>query len=211
MVDAATAIPVDPGSTAWMLISSALVLLMVPGLALVLRRPRPPQERADHDDAQLRGDGRHRRAVDPDRLRAGVRHAAWAAGSAGTRRWSAWPACPTRSNFADKAHPGTGLRHVPGQVRDHHAGAHQRRGRRADEVLGVRAGSSLLWTTFIYCPLAHWVWASGGWLFKYGVLDFAGGTVVHISSGFSRAGAGDAARARGATTVRGARRSCRTT
>ena len=42
-----------------------------------------------------------------------------------------------------------------------------------------------LWTTFVYCPLAHWVWASGGWLYKYGVLDFAGGTVVHISSGFS--------------------------
>jgi ammonium transporter, Amt family len=43
----------------------------------------------------------------------------------------------------------------------------------------------LLWTTFVYCPLAHWVWASGGWLYQYGLLDFAGGTVVHISSGFS--------------------------
>lgn len=43
----------------------------------------------------------------------------------------------------------------------------------------------VLWTTFIYCPLAHWVWASGGWLYELGVLDFAGGTVVHISSGFS--------------------------
>jgi Amt family ammonium transporter len=43
----------------------------------------------------------------------------------------------------------------------------------------------LLWSTFIYCPLAHWVWASDGWLYKYGVLDFAGGTVVHISAGVS--------------------------
>jgi Amt family ammonium transporter len=42
-----------------------------------------------------------------------------------------------------------------------------------------------LWATFIYCPLAHWVWASGGWLFEYGVLDFAGGTVVHIAAGVS--------------------------
>ena len=42
-----------------------------------------------------------------------------------------------------------------------------------------------LWTTFVYCPLAHWVWAAGGWLYQYGVLDFAGGTVVHVSSGFS--------------------------
>jgi Amt family ammonium transporter len=43
----------------------------------------------------------------------------------------------------------------------------------------------VLWTTFVYCPLAHWVWASGGWLYQWGLLDFAGGTVVHISSGFS--------------------------
>ncbi len=44
---------------------------------------------------------------------------------------------------------------------------------------------TVLWATFIYCPLAHWVWAEGGWLFKLGVLDFAGGTVVHISAGVS--------------------------
>ena len=43
----------------------------------------------------------------------------------------------------------------------------------------------LLWATFIYDPLAHWVWGVGGWLRKLGALDFAGGTVVHISSGFS--------------------------
>jgi Amt family ammonium transporter len=42
-----------------------------------------------------------------------------------------------------------------------------------------------LWATLIYCPLAHWVWASGGWLFEMGVLDFAGGTVVHIAAGVS--------------------------
>ncbi|WP_083520919.1 ammonium transporter [Alicyclobacillus kakegawensis] len=41
----------------------------------------------------------------------------------------------------------------------------------------------LLWSTFIYDPLAHWVWGVGGWLRNLGVLDFAGGTVVHISSG----------------------------
>ena len=43
----------------------------------------------------------------------------------------------------------------------------------------------LLWTTFIYDPLAHWVWGVGGWLRNLGALDFAGGTVVHISSGIS--------------------------
>ena len=42
----------------------------------------------------------------------------------------------------------------------------------------------LLWSTFIYSPLAHWVWGRG-WLGAIGALDFAGGTVVHISSGVS--------------------------
>jgi len=41
---------------------------------------------------------------------------------------------------------------------------------------------AVLWATFIYSPLAHWVWG-GGWLGELGALDFAGGTVVHISSG----------------------------
>jgi Amt family ammonium transporter len=41
---------------------------------------------------------------------------------------------------------------------------------------------SLLWSTIVYSPLAHWVWG-GGWLFELGALDFAGGTVIHISSG----------------------------
>src|SRR5436190_12147154 len=46
----------------------------------------------------------------------------------------------------------------------------------------------LLWATFIYDPLAHWVWGKGGWIGTnggMGALDFAGGTVVHISSGIS--------------------------
>jgi Amt family ammonium transporter len=43
---------------------------------------------------------------------------------------------------------------------------------------------ALLWTTIVYDPLAHWVWG-GGWAAQFGSLDFAGGTVVHISSGFA--------------------------
>jgi Amt family ammonium transporter len=43
----------------------------------------------------------------------------------------------------------------------------------------------LLWATFVYDPLAHWVWGVGGWLKTLGALDFAGGTVVHISAGIS--------------------------
>ena len=44
---------------------------------------------------------------------------------------------------------------------------------------------TLLWATLVYNPLAHWVWGAGGWMGKMGAMDFAGGTVVHISSGFS--------------------------
>ena len=44
---------------------------------------------------------------------------------------------------------------------------------------------TILWSILIYSPIAHWVWSPEGWLFKLGALDFAGGTVVHISSGVS--------------------------
>jgi Amt family ammonium transporter len=44
---------------------------------------------------------------------------------------------------------------------------------------------TILWSILVYSPLAHWVWSVDGWLFKLGALDFAGGTVVHISSGVS--------------------------
>lgn len=44
---------------------------------------------------------------------------------------------------------------------------------------------SLLWATLVYDPVCHWVWHPEGWLFKRGALDFAGGTVVHMTAGFS--------------------------
>ncbi len=43
----------------------------------------------------------------------------------------------------------------------------------------------VLWVTVVYAPVAHWVWAPEGWLFKDGALDFAGGTVVHINAGMA--------------------------
>jgi len=43
----------------------------------------------------------------------------------------------------------------------------------------------ILWATFVYDPLAHWVWGTGGWIRNLGALDFAGGLVVHISSGMA--------------------------
>ena len=43
----------------------------------------------------------------------------------------------------------------------------------------------VIWVTFVYVPIAHWVWGIGGWIRNLGALDFAGGTVVHITSGVS--------------------------
>ncbi|HAK89752.1 MAG: ammonia channel protein [Nitrospirae bacterium GWC2_46_6] len=44
---------------------------------------------------------------------------------------------------------------------------------------------TVVWSTIVYDPVAHWVWGTGGWLKNMGVLDFAGGIVVHITSGIS--------------------------
>ncbi len=50
--------------------------------------------------------------------------------------------------------------------------------------IGALVLFAALWSLLVYCPLAHWIWG-GGWLGKLGALDFAGGAVVHISSGFA--------------------------
>jgi len=44
---------------------------------------------------------------------------------------------------------------------------------------------TILWSLFVYNPVAHWVWSADGWLFKMGALDFAGGTVVHVNAGIA--------------------------
>jgi len=44
---------------------------------------------------------------------------------------------------------------------------------------------TVLWSIFIYNPVAHWIWSADGWLFKLGALDFAGGTVVHVNAGIA--------------------------
>jgi Amt family ammonium transporter len=47
---------------------------------------------------------------------------------------------------------------------------------------GAYVAFIVLWALVVYSPIAHWVWASGGWLFTMGALDFAGGTVVHVNA-----------------------------
>ena len=43
----------------------------------------------------------------------------------------------------------------------------------------------MLWSLFVYYPVCHWIWGKGGFLANMGVLDFAGGTVVHINAGIA--------------------------
>jgi Amt family ammonium transporter len=174
---------VDPGSTAWMLVSSALVLLMVPGLAFFyggLVRRKNVLTTMLHSFAAM--------AI------IGVQWIVIGYALAFGRSmggWIGWDpslfglvGLPYTRNFADKAIPelvfvmfqGKFAIITPALI----SGAVAERMKFSSFVWFV-----LLWTTFVYCPLAHWVWASGGWLYRYGLLDFAGGTVVHISSGFS--------------------------
>jgi Amt family ammonium transporter len=175
--------PVDPGSTAWMLVSSALVLLMVPGLALFyggLVRRKNVLTTMLHSFAAMAIIGVQWIVVG---------YALAFGRSLGG--WIGWDpslfglvGLPYTRNFADKAIPelvfvmfqGKFAIITPALI----SGAVAERMKFSSFVWFV-----LLWTTFVYCPLAHWVWASGGWLYRYGLLDFAGGTVVHISSGFS--------------------------
>jgi ammonium transporter, Amt family len=183
VTEAVASVPVDPGSTAWMLVSSAMVLLMVPGLALFyggLVRRKNVLSTMLYSFAAM-----------------GVIGVQWIlvgyALSFGNSvgGWIGWdPALlglsglPYTRNFADKAIPelvfvmfqGKFAIITPALI----SGAIAERMKFSAFVWFV-----LLWTTLVYCPLAHWVWSSGGWLYRLGVLDFAGGTVVHVSSGFS--------------------------
>jgi ammonium transporter, Amt family len=179
----AAPVPIDAGSTAWMLTSSALVLLMVPGLALFyagMVRRKNVLTTMMHSFVAM-----------------GVVGVQWilfgyclAFGKSigGVIGWDtdllALHGLSHTKMFADKAIPelvfvmfqGKFAIITPALI----AGAVAERIKFSSYLLFI-----LAWTTFIYCPLAHWVWAEGGWLFQLGVLDFAGGTVVHISAGFS--------------------------
>ncbi len=174
---------IDSGSTAWMLASSALVLLMVPGLALFY------------------GGMVRRKNVLSTMMMSFVAMAVigvqWVvvgyALAFGTSMggWIGWDTAlvglhglaPTKL-FGDKGIPelvfvmfqGKFAIITPALI----SGAVAERVKFRSFV-----AFTALWVTLVYCPLAHWVWASDGWLFKQGVLDFAGGTVVHISAGVS--------------------------
>jgi Amt family ammonium transporter len=175
--------PIDAGSTAWMLVSSALVLLMVPGLALFyggMVRRKNILSTMMHSFVAMAvigvqwiligyclsfGKSQHGLiGFDPALVGLhGVDH--------------------TKS-FGDKGIPelvfimfqGKFAIITPALI----SGALAERLRLRSYIVFIA-----LWATFVYAPLAHWVWSSEGWLFRMGVLDFAGGTVVHIAAGVS--------------------------
>lgn len=183
MTQPAEIVAIDSGSTAWMLVSSALVLLMVPGLALFyggLVRRKNVLTTMMHSFVALG-------VVGVQWILVGYM-LAFGTSVGGFIGWDtslfALNGLPYTRHFGDKAIPelvfvmfqGKFAIITPALI----SGAVAERMKFSSYVWFL-----VLWSTFIYCPLAHWVWASGGWLFEYGVLDFAGGTVVHVASGVS--------------------------
>ncbi len=81
-------------------------------------------------------------------------------------------------------HPRTTILRIPTQIRSHHPRTNRRRMRRKNPFQ-VTLIFIVLWSTLIYAPIACWVWNPNGWLHQLGAIDFAGGIVVHISSGIS--------------------------
>jgi Amt family ammonium transporter len=175
--------PVNPGDTAWILISSALVMLMTPGLALF-----------------------YGGMVRQKNILSTIMMSFVALGLIGVL-WSLYGY--SLSFGAD--HGGIiggfdflGLRNVGQDPSDVYASSVPHLAFMVFQAMfaiitvalitgavveRIKFSSLLvfatLWLTIVYCPVAHWVWGSGGWLAKLGALDFAGGTVVHINAGVS--------------------------
>ncbi len=174
---------IDSGSTAWMLASSALVLLMVPGLALFyggMVRTKSVLTTMMHSYVAMAVIGVQWVVVGYC-----LSFGTSIGGFIGfDQNMLALSGIDHTKLFGDKGVPelvfvmfqGKFAIITPALI----SGAIAERMSLRAYVLFL-----VLWSTFIYCPLAHWVWAPGGWLFERGVLDFAGGTVVHISAGVS--------------------------
>jgi Amt family ammonium transporter len=171
----------DTGDTAWVLASSALVLLMTPGLALFyggLARTKNAAATIMHSFMTI-----------------GLVSVVWVlwgyslafgpdlGGFIGNLQWaflnnvSATEAGPYSATVPHQAYmifQAMFAIITPALI----TGAFAERMKFSTFVIFI-----VLWVTLVYAPVAHWVWAEGGWLRNLGALDFAGGTVVHINSG----------------------------
>jgi ammonium transporter, Amt family len=174
---------VDTGDTAWVLISTALVMLMTPGLALFyggLVRRKNVLSTIMHSFFMLAlvsviwvlwG---YSLAFGPDAGGLGIIGTLQWAGLEGVTGAPSDVYATTVPHLAFMAFQMMFAIITPALI----TGAFAERKRFKAFVL-----FSIGWSTLVYAPIAHWVWSPDGWLFSLGVLDFAGGTVVHLSSG----------------------------
>jgi Amt family ammonium transporter len=169
---------ISAGDTAWVLVSTALVLLMLPGLALFyggLVRARSTLNTFMMSFTAVA-------IVTVQWILFGYSLAFSKGGFVGNLEWTgltaittgAGPYSATIPHFAFIAFQSLFAGLTVALI----SGAAVERIR-----FSAYIAFTVLWTTLVYDPLAHWVWATDGWLHKLGALDFAGGTVVHIAAG----------------------------
>src|ERR1044071_7867737 len=175
---------VDSGDTAWLLISTALVMLMTPGLAFFyggLVRRKNVLSTIMHSFFILAlvsvtwvlwG---YSLAFGPDAGLGLIGRLDWL-GLEGVGPEPSATYAPTVPHLAFMAFQMMFAVITPALI----TGAFAERKRFKAFVL-----FSVAWSTLVYAPIAHWVWSPDGWLAHLGILDFAGGTVVHLSSGVS--------------------------
>src|SRR5690349_6886407 len=170
----------NSGDTAWMLVSTALVMLMTPGLALFyggMVRPKNVLSTFMHSFLAL-GLVTIQWVVVGYSLAFGPDHGGVIGGLdyAGLAHVGTDGAGRTVPHLVFMMYQGMFAVITPALI----SGAFAERMKFTAYCL-----FTLLWSTLVYDPLAHWVWHPDGWLAKLGALDFAGGTVVHLSSGVS--------------------------
>ena len=172
---------IDSGDTAWVLTSSALVFVMVPGLAFFyagLVRSKNALGTLMQSFIAIAIVGLtwvlwgYSLAFGPD-IGGFIGNLQWF-GLAGVSATEAGPYAATIPHQAFMVFQAKFAIITPALI----AGAFAERIKFSTFVVFIVA-----WSTIVYAPLAHWMWGIGGWLGEAGALDFAGGAVVHISSG----------------------------
>ena len=172
---------IDSGDTAWVLTSSALVFIMVPGLAFFyagLVRGKNALSTLLQSFIALAIVGLswilwgYSLAFGPD-IGGFIGNLQWV-GLQGVSATEAGPYADTIPHQAFMVFQAKFAIITPALI----AGAFAERVKFSTFVIFIIA-----WSTIVYPPLAHWMWGQGGWLGEMGALDFAGGAVVHISSG----------------------------
>jgi Amt family ammonium transporter len=181
--DAPAAHKVDTGDTAWILVSAALVMLMTPGLAMFyggMVRSKNVLGTIMHSFIAIAlvslqwiliG---YSLSFGPD-IRGMIGDLSWA-GLSGVGLAPNGDYAATVPHLAFMAYQMMFAVITPALI----SGAFAERMKFSAYLLFM-----LAWTTVVYDPVAHWVWGNNGWMKQMGVLDFAGGIVVHATSGFS--------------------------